>query len=155
MAILGHTVDGQNGKDIARIVDVLIDGSGQPVAAVIDFGGFLGVGTRKIAVDWKSLKFSPNDKEHPIVLDMSTDQIRVAPAYKEEQTAPVLSSTTTPPAASSGPTPSPALGAAPGAAPAPPADAAPPSPAPTTPEPPPAAGSAAPQPPAAEPSKPL
>src|SRR5271165_566782 len=49
-AILGQRVTDQEGKDVGRLVDVLVDSSGQPQAAVIDFGGFMGVGNRKIAV---------------------------------------------------------------------------------------------------------
>ena len=39
----------------ALVVDVLVDRSGLPLGAVIDFGGFLGVGSRKIAIDWQLL----------------------------------------------------------------------------------------------------
>jgi len=40
------------GENMGRIVDVVVDPSGQVRAAVIDFGGFLGVGSPRIAVDW-------------------------------------------------------------------------------------------------------
>lgn len=133
LAIMGHTVDGPNGKDIARIADILIDASGQPVAAVIDFGGFLGVGNRRIAVDWKTLHFAPADKDHPITLEMSLDQIKAAPDYKELQSAPVMTQTappaavppaTAPPATPPPSTPEPPAGGPPTPAPATPAPAA-------------------------------
>jgi hypothetical protein len=56
-------------------------------AAIIDFGGFLGVGSRKIAVDWRSLHFDPR-KVGAVVVNLTKDQLRVAPAYKE--TEPVV-----------------------------------------------------------------
>src|ERR1700756_2877600 len=59
LAILGHTVTDQEGKDIGRLVDVLVGDDGEPQAAVIDFGGFMGVGSRKIAVEWSALHFAP------------------------------------------------------------------------------------------------
>lgn len=90
MSIMGVTVQGPAGKDIGRLTDVLIGQDGKPVAAVIDFGGFLGVGNRKVAVDWKTLKFSPGDKNHPIMLEMAPDQVRAAPDYKDQQPAPVV-----------------------------------------------------------------
>lgn len=90
MSIMGVTVQGPAGKDIGRLTDVLVGQDGRPVAAVIDFGGFLGVGNRKVAVDWKSLKFSPGDKDHPIMLEMAPDQVRAAPDYKEQRPAPVV-----------------------------------------------------------------
>ena len=57
--VLGKEVLDPAGADMGRIVDVVVDTSGEPRAAVIDFGGFLGVGSRKIAVDWNALHFSP------------------------------------------------------------------------------------------------
>src|SRR5271157_44825 len=55
MAILGCAVHDPDGKVIGRLIDVLVDSAGQPSAAVIDFGGFLGVGSRKVAVAWNAL----------------------------------------------------------------------------------------------------
>ncbi len=44
VAILGRLVTGPEGKQIGRLTDVLVDGTGQPQAAVLDIGGFMGVG---------------------------------------------------------------------------------------------------------------
>jgi hypothetical protein len=90
MSIMGVNVQGPAGRDIGRLTDVLVGLDGRPVAAVIDFGGFLGVGNRKVAVDWKTLKFSPGNKTHPIMLEMAPDQVRAAPDYKDQQPAPVV-----------------------------------------------------------------
>src|SRR6516165_10183381 len=57
--ILGRQVLGADDENMGRIVDVIVDRSGRVRAAVIDFGGFLGVGSRKIAVDWSALHFPP------------------------------------------------------------------------------------------------
>src|SRR5262249_50857755 len=43
-AILGRRVLSSTGEDMGRVVDIVVDRSGQVRAAVIDFGGFLGVG---------------------------------------------------------------------------------------------------------------
>src|SRR5450755_410193 len=53
--ILGVEVHSTSNETMGRIVDVIVDGEGTPRAAIIDFGGFLGLGSRKIAVDWKAL----------------------------------------------------------------------------------------------------
>jgi len=91
LAVLGQTVADTTGKTIGRLVDVLVDASGDPAAAVIDFGGFMGVGSRKIAVQWSALHFSPADPKTPIILQMSQDQIKAAPEYKNvTQPAPVV-----------------------------------------------------------------
>ena len=98
MAILGHTVADPAGKDIGRLVDVLVDPQGAPQAAVIDFGGFMGVGSRKIAVQWSALHFAPDEPKHAITLDLTADQIKAAPEYKDvSKPAPVVVEPPTPP----------------------------------------------------------
>jgi hypothetical protein len=52
-------------------------------AAVVELGGFLGIGTRRVAVEWSMLRFDPADAKQPrVVLDMTRDQLRSAPEYK-------------------------------------------------------------------------
>src|ERR1700686_5653655 len=53
--VLGRKVVGPNGEDLGLITAVIVDRDGRPRGAVIDFGGFLGVGSRKVAVDWNLL----------------------------------------------------------------------------------------------------
>ena len=84
--LLGHTVrvlsEGKPPDNIGRVIDVLVDTDGHPVAAVLDFGGFLGVGNRKIAVTWSSLQFAPAKDGLTITLALDAESIRAAPDYK-------------------------------------------------------------------------
>lgn len=89
--ILGREVRSSTNENMGRIVDVLVDRSGQVRAAVIDFGGFLGVGSRKIAVDWKALHFPPPGKpDSYISLALTRDQVKAAPEYQEGKPVVVL-----------------------------------------------------------------
>jgi hypothetical protein len=81
-SIMGKKVKGPNGEDLGLVVDVLVDPDGQPHAAVIDFGGFLGVGSRKIAIDWKALDFTSLARANTIELGLDRAQISAAPEYK-------------------------------------------------------------------------
>lgn len=89
-SILGRDVHSTAGEDLGRIVDVLVDRAGQMRGAVIDFGGFLGVGSRKIVVDWGALHFSPSDPDDHITLDLTRDQVKAAPEYKSGQPVVVV-----------------------------------------------------------------
>jgi hypothetical protein len=90
--ILGREVRSSADENMGRIVDVLVVRSGQVRAAIIDFGGFLGVGSRKIAVDWSALHFpAPVKPEAPIKLELNRDQVNAAPAYEEGKPVVVLS----------------------------------------------------------------
>jgi len=89
--ILGRDVRSPSDEDMGRIVDVIVDRGGHPRGAVIDFGGFLGVGSRKIVVDWSALRFwSVTNKSENITLDLTRDQVKAAPEYKEDQPIVVL-----------------------------------------------------------------
>jgi hypothetical protein len=82
--ILGRTVQGVDGKEMGRVIDIVVDPVGKVRAAIIDFGGFLGVGSRKIAVNWSALHFGGAVKhDGDIMLELTQDQLKAAPEYKE------------------------------------------------------------------------
>jgi len=90
--VMGREVRSAADENMGRIVDVLVDRSRQVRAAIIDFGGFLGVGSRKIAVDWLALHFSPDAAQRDrITLELTRDQVKEAPEYKEDKPVVVLS----------------------------------------------------------------
>ena len=90
-SILGRQVRSKADENIGRIVDIIVDRNGQVRAAVIDFGGFLGIGNRKIAVDWDALDFAANnDKREVVTLGLTRDQLKSAPEYKDRSPAIVL-----------------------------------------------------------------
>ena len=87
--VLGRDVRSAADEDMGRIVDVVVDRAGQVRAAVIDFGGFLGVGSRRIVVDWNALRFwRIGNKSDSISLELTKEQVRAAPEYKED--APIV-----------------------------------------------------------------
>jgi hypothetical protein len=89
--VLGRDVRSPTDEDMGHIVDVIVDRTGTVRAAVIDFGGFLGVGSRKIVVDWNALHFGRvNDKSDSITLELSKAQVAAAPEYKEDKPIVVL-----------------------------------------------------------------
>lgn len=84
--ILGSAVQSATNEDMGRVVDIIVDRGGIARAAVIDFGGFLGVGSRKIAVDWNAIRFAGLDH---VTLDMTRDQVKAAPSY-EPNSKPIV-----------------------------------------------------------------
>ncbi len=90
--ILGREVRSATDENMGRIVDVLVDRTGQVRAAIIDFGGFLGVGSRKIAVDWNALHFpQPGKPNERIALELTRDQVKAAPEYQDGKPVVILS----------------------------------------------------------------
>jgi predicted O-methyltransferase YrrM len=81
-SVLGREVRTRVDQDVGRIIDLLADAEGRVQAAVIEFGGFLGIGTRKIAVEWSALHFEADGKQPLVIVDVTRDQLRAAPEYK-------------------------------------------------------------------------
>jgi hypothetical protein len=88
--ILGKSVYSAANEDMGRVVDVIVKRNGEVRAAVIDFGGFLGVGSRTIAVDWSALRFPTSGPMDHIILKLTRDQVRLAPEYKPGEPLVVL-----------------------------------------------------------------
>ncbi|WP_091717579.1 PRC-barrel domain-containing protein [Methylobacterium phyllostachyos] len=147
-SLLGRSVRSAQGDELGRVIDIIIDKEGHPRAAIIDFGGFLGVGTRKIAVDWRALRFSSDGgKERKLSVALTRNQVRVSPEYKAGEPIVVLG-----PASPAAPAAEGDQAAAPAASPAAPAAAPAANPAPpvASPTPPASTGQT---PPAAPPEK--
>jgi hypothetical protein len=88
--ILGKSVRSSVDEDMGRIVDIIVSRDGQIHAAIVDFGGLLGIGTRKIAVDWRALNFAPAGKPGAIILELTRNQVRLAPEYRRGEPVVVV-----------------------------------------------------------------
>jgi hypothetical protein len=80
-ATVGQHLQGLDGSDAGRLWDVLVDRTGEPRAAVIEYGGFAGVGRRKVAVAWSALHFRPGDRKKPITLLLDRAEVARIPDF--------------------------------------------------------------------------
>lgn len=93
VSILGREITNREG-DSGRVIDVLVDLDGGPGAVVVEFGGFMGIGSRKIAVDWGALRFVREGDHSILTADVSREQIRDTPEYKANEPPSILTSKT-------------------------------------------------------------
>ena len=85
---IGEAVFNRAGERIGDIDDLLIDKSGQVLAAVIGVGGFLGLGEHKIAVNYQSFEITREANGKPrLVVDIDLATLKSAPAYKPVEAA--------------------------------------------------------------------
>ena len=83
----GASVYNADGHKLGSIDDLMIDKwSGQVRYAVLEFGGFLGMGTRYVAVDADSvkIKYDMSDKKWHANMNASKDELKNAPEFKYE-----------------------------------------------------------------------
>jgi hypothetical protein len=89
--ILGKEVRSATDENMGLIVDIIVDRTGLVRAAVVDFGGFLGVGSRRIAIAWNALRFPANgNKVERVTLEWTRDQVREAPEYRDDKPVVML-----------------------------------------------------------------
>ena len=81
----GTTVYNAGGDKLGSIDDLMLDKvSGQVRYAVLEFGGFLGVGTDRYPIPWKVLKYSTDKGGYVVPLDKTT--LEHAPKYSQSHT---------------------------------------------------------------------
>ena len=79
----GTDVYNSAGDKLGSIDDLMIDKrSGQVRYAVLEFGGFLGVGTDRYPLPWNMLKYDSNKDGY--VVPLEKEQLANAPHYAEE-----------------------------------------------------------------------
>ncbi len=83
--LTGATVIGPDGEDIAEVDDILLTADGQIDAMMVDFGGFLGIGQKTVAVALDNLEFAANENGDLVIYsDFTREQLEAQPEYNEE-----------------------------------------------------------------------
>jgi len=80
----GTNVYNDAGDKLGSIDDLMIDKhSGQVRYAVLEFGGFLGMGTDRYPLPWNMLKYDANRDGY--VVPIGKDLLKGAPSYSEDE----------------------------------------------------------------------
>jgi sporulation protein YlmC with PRC-barrel domain len=81
--IMGSKVINLKGETLGKIEDLVVDvDTGRILYAVLDSGGFLGIGGKLVPVPWKSLGAIPS--EGMFFLNQSKEQMEKAPAFDKK-----------------------------------------------------------------------
>jgi sporulation protein YlmC with PRC-barrel domain len=83
--LTGTAVYGAGDEEIGSIGDILLSEDGTVDAVVIDFGGFLGIATKPVAVAFDNLTFV-RDENGGLILrtPLTAEELEAAPEYDEE-----------------------------------------------------------------------
>ncbi len=82
--LTGLDVYNNANQDIGQIKDIALNDHGRVRAYILSVGGFLGVGTRYVAVRPSEVKVSYNesDKKWHATMNATADQLKAAPQFK-------------------------------------------------------------------------
>ena len=84
--IIGSKVINVKGETLGKIENLVVDiDTGRIVYAVLESGGFLGIGDKLFPVPWESLAALPS--EGIFFLNQSKEQMEKAPAFDKKQFA--------------------------------------------------------------------
>ncbi|MDH2329092.1 PRC-barrel domain-containing protein [Cereibacter sp. SYSU M97828] len=85
--LLGAPVYGPGDETVGSIGDLSIREAGEVRMAIIDVGGFLGIGTKHIAVPFNTLQFFRQGLTGPVHahIGLSKDQVKDLPDHDREE----------------------------------------------------------------------
>lgn len=79
-------IQNPQGEDLADLDDVIVSPDGRITDAIVSFGGFLGLGAKKVKISWEEFSFDNGKKV--LILAKSNDEINAMPDYKEPDAPP-------------------------------------------------------------------
>lgn len=81
---IGTTVYGANDENVGSISDVVLSQDGNVEAVIMDVGGFLGVGSKSVAVGMDNLSFmSDGEGNHYLYTPFTQEQLEAQPEYDD------------------------------------------------------------------------
>jgi sporulation protein YlmC with PRC-barrel domain len=89
-ALRGATVHDRQGQEIGTVNDVVVGDDGRAESVVMEVGGYLGIGSRAVAVAAHRLSVRDEDDGTRVILGMTQDELRELPEHREPVTPPVV-----------------------------------------------------------------
>jgi sporulation protein YlmC with PRC-barrel domain len=84
-ALTGASVRNANNEKVGEIVDAYVDDKGQIHTVVVSVGGFLGMGSKHVAVKWSELQPKRDGNSLMVMSNWTKDSLKSMPDYKREQ----------------------------------------------------------------------
>jgi sporulation protein YlmC with PRC-barrel domain len=80
--LIGLDVQSPEAKKVGDIGEVVLDKSGQAQGVVVDVGGFLGIATHPVLLNWKDITISDQNGKTTAVVSLTKDKLEQMPAYE-------------------------------------------------------------------------
>jgi hypothetical protein len=82
---LGQAVYGPGKQKVGTISNLLVDTTGRVAGVVLDVGGFLGIGTKEVAISFEALFPVREDDQDAFLVEMTKAQLEAAPTFKRSR----------------------------------------------------------------------
>jgi sporulation protein YlmC with PRC-barrel domain len=84
-SLIGKTVKNAANESVGKISDFYLDASGDVKLVVVSVGGFLGVGSKDVAVPWADLKFGRDGNTTTVMTGWTKESLKAMPDYQDER----------------------------------------------------------------------
>lgn len=80
--LIGLDVQSPEDKKVGDIGEVVLDKNGQVEGVVVDVGGFLGIATHPVLLEWKDVTLASQDGKDRAVVSLTKEKLEQMPAYE-------------------------------------------------------------------------
>ena len=80
--LIGLDVQSPEDKKVGDIGEVVLDKEGHVEGVVVDVGGFLGIATHPVLLDWKDVTLASQDGKDRAVVSLTKEKLEQMPAYE-------------------------------------------------------------------------
>ncbi|TKT75314.1 PRC-barrel domain-containing protein [Aquamicrobium sp. LC103] len=90
--IIGETVyngTGEGAQNIGKVNDIVLSPEGEMQAVVIGVGGFLGVGTKNVALEYNLVEWSEIDGDEFLVVEATPEALKALPDFDKTAYQPM------------------------------------------------------------------
>ena len=80
--LIGLNVQSPEDKKVGEIGEVVLDKGGKVEGVIVDVGGFLGIGTHPVLLNWKDVTLAAQDGKTKAIVNLTKDSLEQMPAYE-------------------------------------------------------------------------
>jgi len=80
--LVGLNIQNADGDTLGEVGEVVIASDGALQGVVVDVGGFLGIGTHPVLLNWKDIKISGNGDDVKALVNTTKDNLKSLPEYR-------------------------------------------------------------------------
>lgn len=80
--LIGLDVQSPEDKKVGDIGEIVLDRTGKVEGVVVDVGGFLGIATHPVLLDWKDVTLASQDGKDQATVSLTKEKLEQMPAYE-------------------------------------------------------------------------
>ena len=80
--VIGLPLLNEDGAGLGEISDLILNDQQQVIGAVVEVGGFLGLGSKSVGLPWQAFRIEEREGASVAVVGMTEQQLAEAPEFK-------------------------------------------------------------------------